>query len=261
MKKSVIGLVMFVMALGMIPSIQAGPVIVPVDPGPGGGGGGGRDFGINQNSNFQNEYDAGNGTWSGYAYGNFNGQFVVTDLSASLNIYPNPDPTPGNLGTFNFSMSGNGYAPKDPVTDPFVQLQLNNPLGIHNSWEVDRVEMHTDPKGGGQWLQFTPAMRVNGDTNSSIYLNTEPENFWFNSSLYSNVNVMGGAFTNASTNFEHNEWTGEGEPPEWFDELNFGFNASGTITAQNFSIVPEPASLALLATGGIATYRRRRRIA
>ncbi|MBI2097347.1 MAG: PEP-CTERM sorting domain-containing protein [Candidatus Vogelbacteria bacterium] len=120
--------------------------------------------------------------------------------------------------------------------------------------------MTTEPSPDGDYINyiFNPELSLYGNGSSKLYQFPDTPPLWSN--FYSNVYVEGGMVTNISTDIERNIWSGDGAPPPWLSDLRLNFYASGVITAGNFTIVPEPASLALLSAGGVAMIYRKRRL-
>ena len=108
-------------------------------------------------------------------------------------------------------------------------------------------------------ISFTPVFGTNASGYASLYWDEVSNRIYGNTG--SNISVQGGMVTSTSAWFNQNRWANGDVPPQWFNELEMGFNASGIITASNFEIVPEPMTLSLLGLGAITAlhYERRAR--
>jgi len=244
--KKTLGAAVIGAVVGIIGTAKASPVV----DAPPGGGGGGQSFNISESSSFVN-----NSSTQGQAQGSFDGYFVATDVQSSLSIWLRPDPQPGNLGQFYFSTHANGFIP-EPGQD--LTQFLNSQLNTNGSLRVNQVTTEPSPDGSYVSYFFNPEFQLWGNGNARLYQFSDSPpfgNFW------SNLSVDGGMVTNTSTDIERNLWAGEGEPPPWLSDLQLNFYASGPITAGNFTVVPEPASLVLLGAGAVALVERKRRLA
>ncbi len=231
MKKSTVYVASLGLILGLYSPAMAGNV-----PPPGGG----------------NQDVSTNSSWGpDWANGSVSGPLITQQMSAGIWTSANPDPKPGNLGTFNmnFSASGIFYHPGDPVPD-------SQPPQVSASLRANSV--HSEHWGdGGTIIYFDPMLDLSSRGNGGFWIDPNPG--YFSGWLSGNLGVVGGKFTDVSANFQENHWTGDGPRPSWLTDWNAYFNASGIITATNFTVVPEPATLTLAAIGGLVTFRLRRR--
>ncbi|MEK7585463.1 MAG: PEP-CTERM sorting domain-containing protein [Patescibacteria group bacterium] len=211
-------------------------------------------------ASFDNRFDSTTGTYSGDAQGSVSGGFVITHLDVSFSWSGNRNPTPNNLGTFYMSLNGDGYVPEDPANDPFVQAHLNDSPSAGGSRSVyeARIETGSDDKGGTyDYVAFEKQLGLNIWSWSSPWLNTETGEF--SNYLTANFSVENGIFTDVYPYLQTNVWSDPNNPPpDWFDEVSFGFSASGIITGENFAIVtvPEPATMTMMGIGALALAHR-----
>ncbi len=244
MKKSTVFVALLGLIFGLSGTVKAGtipPVPIPMPTVPVGGGGGSPIISdISTNSSWGLDW----------ANGSVSGPLVTQQISSGIWTNANPNPEPGNIGTFNMNVSASGmfYHPGDPI--PSAQLpQVGAFLRTNN--------VHSEPWGdGGTTYLFDPTLELSSRGNGGFWIDPDGN---YSGWLAGNFGVVGGTFTNVDVNFQENHWTGKGPRPEWLTDWSAYFNASGIITATNFTVVPEPATLALFAISGVAAILKGKR--
>ncbi len=230
MRKSMVYTALLGLILGIYSPTKAGPVVV------------------------QDQQVSTNSSWGpDWANGSVSGPLVTQQMSAGIWTNANPDPKPGNLGTFNLNISAAGmfYRPGDPIPDS-QSPQVGASLRANS--------VHSEPWGdGGTMIYFDPTLQLSSRGNGGFWIDPESGNYNYSGWLSGNFGVVGGKFTDVNVDFQENYWTGDGPRPSWFTDWSAYFNATGIITATNFTVVPEPAALTLFAISGAATLWRRRK--
>jgi len=197
-----------------------------------------------------NQQISANSSWGpDWANGSVSGPLITQQMSAGIWTSANPDPQPGNIGTFNVNVSASGmfYHPGDPIPDSQTP-QVGASLRTNN--------VHSKPWGdGGTIIYFDPTLQLSSRGNGGFWI--DPKSGDYSGWLSGNFGVVGGVFTNVDVDFQENHWTGKGPRPEWLTDWNAYFNASGIITASNFTVVPEPITWSLMILGGSMTLFRR----
>ncbi|MEK7208872.1 MAG: PEP-CTERM sorting domain-containing protein [Patescibacteria group bacterium] len=225
---------------------SAGPVLPPVPtvpPGGGGGGGGSRNIGNGYAS-------SGHDDVRGWGSVNGNG-LLVSEISGSVDLYPDDNPNDGVIGRFSASIYMHGSFAEDPGEFPTDNQgpSVNGRLSID---EYSFVDADPWPYVGGR-----PVFSLSYDANTNYnYWVRQPggeKELWTNA--FANFYVIGGRVTNSSASFNQNYWSPSSPPaPEWFT-LN-GWDGHISVSGV---IVPEPATLSLLGVGMAAMLIRRRR--
>ena len=243
--KMMLGLVIAMVLSGV--GIQKPSLAGIVDVPPGGGGGGtGLPSGWSMSSS--SSRGSANGSISGDSMG------IPDSVYSYINWnYPNGD---GLFFTIDFSAGGNIEKPAESVN-----LDTGGRLDV-NDITVEKV----DDGQGGQWFNFhfdeVLSIDWNGGYRSSVWTNGDGQQYsngYFNG--YASVSPNGNLSATPELDFNH--WNEIDLSRFGFNEYEANIRINGFIPAEAYtmSIVPEPATLALLVTGGIATYLRRRRIA
>lgn len=236
-----VGLALLGLILGIVSPTLAGTA--PEPPSDGGGGG-------SKGEGVANVF-TGSSWESSWASGSVSGPLVTQGMGVNVSTYANPDPKPGDIGTFNLGVWAYGmfYEPGDPAP---------NPQGPRANAYLRTNEVHPEPgKDGGETIFFDQTLLLDARGNSGFWI--DPDSGNYNGWLVGNFNVDGGAFTDVYASFSQNEWTGSDPPPSWFHEWDAFISASGVITSPTFTIVPEPATLGMAALGGAAAFWRRRK--
>ncbi|MFH1170717.1 MAG: PEP-CTERM sorting domain-containing protein [Candidatus Vogelbacteria bacterium] len=249
--KNVIGLVIAVVLSGVgmgLDQSLAGPVIVPGDPGPGGGGGGGNSLPTGWSMSSSASLNSANAS--------INGDTMGIPYSVYSYTNWNYQEDGGLFFTTNFSTGGNIKKPTESVN-----LNTGGNLTV-NDIIVEKVD---DGQGGQWWLiHFNEMLSINwnGGYSSSVWINDHDGQKYANGYFNGSASVSPSGNLSAMPELDFNHW--DGNPPDFgFNEYDANIRINGFIPSEMYTmtVVPEPATLALLVTGGIATYFRRRRIA
>jgi len=228
--------------LGNWGSASAGPVPpVPV-PTPPPGGGGGASFVSGDGS-----ANSGHGDFHGWGSVSGDG-LLVSDMSGSVNIYPDYNPNDEIINRFSAAINLSGSFAKNPNEVP---ANTRGPSVNGGSTISEYSFVDSDP-----WNYVT------GKTVFSIGYSADT-NYWikgetFFTNIYADFNVSGGRITDSFASFNQNFWSPTSPPaPDWFTLHDWDgyISVSGVVT----SVVPEPATLSLLGAGAVAMLVRRRR--
>lgn len=232
------GLTVIGVTVGIVGTVEAGPVISGTN--------------ISMGSGYNNDFP--NGTSSGWGY--VNGPIVPEEMSSSFSFTPFGEPQPGRAGQLNISINGNGNSiPDDGTVTPWMERLSQNPINTGGSFRINNVIEEFN--GVFYNITFDPALQVSWSGTGSFYI--DPNGTDHNGSLWANLWLTGVALTNSQPYLEFNEWQGEGSRPEWLTDWSAGVSFSGIATPASVTVVPEPATLALLCTGATVLVRRRRK--
>ncbi len=215
--------------------------------------------GVTQGSNivstgggYNNSGDRG----ANHGWTNANGPILPTAMSSWFWFEPADNPQPGNAGILNVSISAQGdFIPNNGTITPAMEALAQNPISTGGTFQINEITVKQD----GEWViyNFDPTLAVSWSSRGSFYL--DPEGLKHRGYLDADVWVNGAAFTDVRSNFQINEWTGEGPRPDWLADWESWSYFSGIVTPTSVTVIPEPATAALLAIGGGSLLLRRKK--
>ena len=253
-----------ILVVGAYPT-RAGTVISVPTPPTGGGGGG-------SSNSMPDDWNMWSGTSRGdeysSAWGNVSGDSMGIPGSVNSYIdwyYAIPGDGQGGLGrdgiqsqgdlyfTISFSTAGDIEKPKEAVN-----------MGTGGNLNINSVTLEEfSGKDGEVWrfFQFEETLSISYSGSYSSWVNTDDG--YSSGSLYGSASISPMENLNVMPYLDFNNWEDPIEPePSWFNEYEariniYGFVPSGAYTMM--TVVPEPATLAMLAIGGGASLCRRSR--